>query len=238
MAEYEPENKKDVNSIKRYTHRARYDEQSIHKILDAGVCAHVTFQLPLDPDGPQQVDAVPAIPMAYGRIDDVIYLHGYVGSRLLKALSEDGARCCLTVTNVQGYIIALAPYHNDCNFETAILFGNAELCTGKEQLTGLKAVTNEIWRGVGYNRWEDSRFPTDAELKSTRVIKMQIEKASAKVSDKGVEDDQKDIQDVAGKYWSGIIKREERWTHAVPADSCKIAEPDYVKKLLAISNAK
>jgi hypothetical protein len=88
----------------------RYDEEAVFKILDEGVVAHVSFQLPVDPDGLAKDDwPHPPIPMAYGRIGSTLYLHGYINSQLLKALSEDDVKVVLTVSTVQGYVIALNP---------------------------------------------------------------------------------------------------------------------------------
>lgn len=90
----------------------------------------------------------------------------------------------------------------DVQFRSAVLFGPATLCTGEEQLKGLKAITNEIWRNVPYDRWENCRKPDTAELKATKVIKMVIEHASAKIGDSHVEDEQKDIDAHKDRYWA------------------------------------
>jgi hypothetical protein len=117
MADYEPSSAKDVHAVQRYTQRgafrdkgaslltldgpARYDEATLYKILDEGTVAHVGFTLPHEEDGLVKDDwPHPVIPMAYGRIDDVIYLHGYINSRLLKALSTEDVKCCITVRSV------------------------------------------------------------------------------------------------------------------------------------------
>ena len=113
MEDYQPTSKKDVHSVKRLKDKASYDQGSVFSVLDAGIVAHVTFKLPAVEDGQQDDEwPQPAIPMVYGRKDDIIYLHGHLTAGVLKSLDKDGATVSLTVTTVQGAKVAMCRFHH------------------------------------------------------------------------------------------------------------------------------
>jgi uncharacterized protein len=126
--------------------------------------------------------------------------------------------------------VSLTPFHNSNNYTSAVLFGRTSSVSDEaEKDKALTVITNHQFHsrkdGSKGDRWADSRKTSAAELKSTRVVAFQIEAASAKVRDGGPHDDQKDIDEVAGQYWSGHLVREERYVEAVPAPYNKVRSP-------------
>ncbi|THU94563.1 hypothetical protein K435DRAFT_668251 [Dendrothele bispora CBS 962.96] len=231
--DYEPSSRSAPNAIQRLKDRGRYDQQTVFSVLDQGTVAHVTFKLPQNDD---DVDDWPVIiPMIYGRDEETIFLHGHLGSRLLNMLSEDDVKSCITVTNVDGLVISLTPFHNSNNYSSCVLFGHSRLVSNPdEKLKALKLITNKPFDKTGGDRWDDSRAPSQVDVQSTRVVAFQIEMASAKVREGGPKDEKKDIDnpEVGGKYWSGHLIREDHFKVAVPSTYCKVEMPDYIRRMV------
>ncbi len=155
--------KTDRNKVKRVPKRGHYDRDTINKILDAGFLCHAGFI----------VDDQPfVIPTLYGRIDDRVYLHGSAASRMLKSLA-DGVPVCLTVTHVDGLVLARSAFHHSMNYRSAVLFGNAVPAIGAEKDEGLFAISEQVLKG----RWQETRSPNDKELKATTVLRVDVESA-------------------------------------------------------------
>jgi len=237
---FTPSSTKAPNAVHRLKDRARYDEETVYSILDAGLVAHVAFSVPKGEDDPpnDEDDWPTVIPMAYGRIGNEIYLHGHLASRLLKTLSQDGAKACVAVTHVDGLVLALTPFHNSMNYRSVVVYGHAHLISDSERerkAAALTAVTNHPFRAVGGDRWDDARPPSDTDSRSTRVVAVQIEMASAKVRQGSPKDEKKDVEDesVVGKYWSGVVTRKQGYEKVEPAPYNRVQEPPaYVKELL------
>ncbi|KAG0207069.1 hypothetical protein BGX28_001612 [Mortierella sp. GBA30] len=205
MADYTPNSHKAINQVHRLKDRASYDTESIHKILDSNILAHVGFTLP--PGAADEDDWPFVMPMCYGRIDDIIYLHGYVSGRMMKALASDNLpKVCITVSQIDALIVAMSPFHNSFNYQSAVIFGRGRLVDSPdEKERALEVITNQPFHHA--DRWNDSRLPNNIDLKSTKVIAVQIEKASAKCRNGGVSDDIKDKEDpeLLRKHYSGIV---------------------------------
>ncbi|KAI0094881.1 hypothetical protein BDY19DRAFT_48794 [Irpex rosettiformis] len=236
---FQPSSSKAPNAVQRLKDRARYDEQTVYDILDTGLVAHVSFSTHRDDDDHIDDDEWPTvIPMAYTRIEHEIFLHGHLASRLLKALSEEGAKACITVTHVDGLVLALTPFHNSMNYRSVIVFGHARLIPDSEherKIDALTAITNHPFRATSGDRWTDARPPSEADVKSTRVVSVPIEMASAKVRAGGPKDEKKDVEneDVIGRYWTGVIKSKQGWEAIQPGPYNRVAEPpQYVANLL------
>lgn len=136
---------------------------------------------------------------------------------------------------MHGLVVSLTPFHNSNNYSSCVLFGHSRLVSDpKEKLEALKRITNEPFRRTGGDRWADSREPTSVEVQSTRVIAFQIEMASAKIRQGGPKDEKKDVDDpgVGGKYWSGHLVKEEKYTAAIPSEYCQVRMPDYIKQMV------
>ncbi|KAF9924085.1 hypothetical protein FBU30_005898 [Linnemannia zychae] len=185
--------------------RASYDSEAINAILDNNFISHVGFTLP--PGAAEEDDWPFVMPMCYGRIDDTVYIHGYVSGRMMKALSsENPPKVCITVTQIDGLVIAMSPFHNSMNYYSAVIFGHGRLVTDEaEKLSALEVITNQPFRHA--DRWNDSRPPNNIDLKSTKVIAVRIEKASAKSRIGQAKDDLKDMQnqELISKVYSGIV---------------------------------
>ena len=175
--------------VMRLPDRARYDEGSIHSILDAGLIAHVGFA----------VDSQPfVIPTLYGREGQTLFLHGSAASRMLRRLAQ-GVQACVTVTLVDGLVLARSAFHHSMNYRSVVAFGQAGLIEdGKDKVHALEVISNHVVPG----RWKDVRTPSVKELKATSVLKFAIEDASAKIRSGPPKDD---AEDMDWPVWAGVV---------------------------------
>src|SRR5205085_308388 len=177
------------SAIKRLPQRGRYERATVKEILDEGFVCHVGFVL----DGQPFV-----IPTGYARVEDVLYVHGARASRMLKALS-DGVQVCVTVTIVDGLVLARSAFHHSMNYRSVVVFGRARAVTDKaEKLTALRALTEHIAPG----RWAETRQPNRQELNATTVLAVPLVEASAKVRTGPPVDDE---EDYALAVWAGEL---------------------------------
>jgi nitroimidazol reductase NimA-like FMN-containing flavoprotein (pyridoxamine 5'-phosphate oxidase superfamily) len=176
-------------TLQRHPERGSYDRALIHAILDEGLVAHVGFSH----DGQAFV-----VPMSYGRDGDRLYLHGAVASRALAAL-RGGARACVTVTLLDGLVLARSAFRHSVNFRSVMVLGEAQAVEGREaKRHALRVIVEHIIPG----RTADVRNPTDAELDATAVIWLPIDEASAKVRSGPPVDLEADL---AQKCWAGEV---------------------------------
>src|SRR5512144_603411 len=158
----------DRTQVKRLPKRGVYDKAQVHAILDEGIVCHVGFAV----DGQPYV-----IPTGYVRVEDRIYIHGSPASRMLRALDRD-MDVCLTVTLIDGLVLARSAFHHSMNYRSVVVLGTAALVTDEAEKTrALEAVTEHLLRG----RWAEVRPPNAQELKATSVLRLPLEEASAKV---------------------------------------------------------
>jgi uncharacterized protein len=169
--------------------RAAYDRGTIDAILDEALVAHLAFAL----DGQPY-----AIPTLQARVGDSVYFHGSAASRAIRALSA-GAPACLTVTLLDGLVLARSAFHHSVNYRSVVVLGRARPVEGPdERRTALRAFTERLVPG----RWGEVRPPSPAELKGTRVLAMTLDESSAKVrSGPPVEEP----EDYARAVWAGVI---------------------------------
>lgn len=186
MAEY---TKSEINKINRNPGRASYDTEVIHAILDNHFLCHVAYVFR---------NTAISIPTAYGRKDETIYLHGAAGNRMLRGLL-DAEKVSLTVTHIDGLVLARSVFHHSMNYRSVTVFGTArEVSDEKEKEEALYLITENIIPG----RWNEARSPNNNELKSTLVIALDIQNASAKIRTGDPKDDEEDYDlDV----WAGVI---------------------------------
>ena len=176
--------------LRRKRERGSYDRAAIDEILDEALIAHLGI---VAEDGQPFV-----IPTLHARVGDVVYCHGSTASRTLKALAA-GAPLCLTVSLIDGLVLARSAMHHSANYRSAVLLGRARLVEEEaEKRAALQAVVEHIVPG----RWEDVRPPTENELRATSVLAIPIEEASAKVRAGGPQDDE---EDYALPAWAGVI---------------------------------
>lgn len=175
--------------VKRLPDRGAYDRETIYRILDDTFVCHVGFVV----DGQPYV-----IPTNYGRSGDVLYIHGSPASRMLRTLSG-GVPVCVTVTLIDGLVLARSGFHSSVNYRSVVMLGHAtavEDPVKKEE--ALAAFSEHVLRG----RWKDIRRPTEQELKGTTVLALPLEEASAKIRTGPPKDDEADY---ALPVWAGVL---------------------------------
>ena len=202
--------------VVREPHRGVYDRETIYKILDEGFVCHVGFSV----EGQTYV-----IPTMYARAGDAIYFHGSAASRMLRSLSE-GVNVCLTVTLLDGLVLARSVFNHSMNYRSVVALGKAlPVDDPAEKREALRGFTEKILPG----RWKDARQPNERELKATSILRLRLEEVSAKVRTGSVEDD---AEDYALNVWAGVVPlklvaqpplRDERCDPGVPV-------PDYAAK--------
>lgn len=178
--------------LRRLPKRGAFDRETIYSILDEGFICHVGFA----------VDGKPfVIPTGYARIGDRLVIHGSAASRMMRELAG-GIDVCVTVTLIDGLVLARSAFHHSMNYRSVVVFGTAQLVTGEdEKMEALEALTEHIVPG----RWPDVRWPTPLELKATTVLTLAVEEASAKVRTGDPIDDEEDYEmDV----WAGVLPLE------------------------------
>ena len=176
--------------LRRKRERGSYDRAVVDAILDEALIAHLGI---VAQDGQPFV-----IPTLHARLGDIVYCHGSIASRTLKALAA-GAPICLTVSLIDGLVLARSAMHHSANYRSAVLLGCARLVEEEaEKRAALQAVVEHIVPG----RWKDVRPPTDNELTATAVLAIPIEEASAKIRTGGPLDDE---EDYALPAWAGVI---------------------------------
>jgi uncharacterized protein len=176
--------------VRRSPKKGRYDQEMIGAILDRALVAHVAFVEEGEPV---------CMPMLFARIDERLYIHGSRASRAMRLLAG-GAPACLTVTLLEGLVVARSAFEHSANYESVVAFGRFQPIEGpEERLAALAAFTNKLIPC----RWDEVRAPNAKELKGTMILAMEIEQASAKVRSGPPDDD--DSEDAALDVWAGEI---------------------------------
>jgi nitroimidazol reductase NimA-like FMN-containing flavoprotein (pyridoxamine 5'-phosphate oxidase superfamily) len=200
--------------VVREPHRGVYDRESIYKILDEGFVCHVGFAV----EGQPYV-----IPTMYARVGEAIYFHGSGASRMLRGVSS-GIAVCVTVTLVDGLVLARSVFNHSMNYRSVVALGKAVLVdVPGEKVEALRAFTEKILPG----RWEEARQPSEKELKATSILRLALTEVSAKMRTGPVEDD---AEDYALKVWAGIVPLRMVADAAIRDERCDagIAVPEYV----------
>jgi uncharacterized protein len=176
----------------READRAVYDREAAYRILDEGFLCHVGFVA----DGQPFV-----IPTSYGRTGDNLYIHGSAASRMLRQM-KDGVPVCITVTLLDGLVLARSIFNHSMNYRSVVVLGKATLVDDpKEKIGALRLLSEHIIPG----RWADSRQPNERELKATSILRVPIEEFSAKVRQGPVVDDE---EDYSFPTWAGVVPLE------------------------------
>ncbi len=199
--------------VVREPQRAVYDRDVVNQILDEALLCHVGFAVEGQPF---------VIPMSYGRDGDVLYIHGSPASRMLRHL-EQGLPVCITVTLVDGLVLARSVFNHSMNYRSVIILGTATLVEDPaEKLAALRALSEHILP----NRWDDSRQPNEKELKATSVLRLPINEFSAKVRVGPPLDNE---EDYSFPTWAGVIPLEINSGAPVRDDRCQQELPAYLK---------
>ncbi len=203
----------DRSRVRRLPQRGSYERELIDKILDEGLVCHVGFAIEGQPF---------VIPTAYARVADQIYIHGSPMSRMAQALGNS-IEVCITVTLLDGLVLARSAFHHSMNYRSVVAFGTATVMHEPEQKrVALKAFSEQIVPG----RWAEVRKPNSKELEATVVLSLPLMEASAKIRAGHPTDDQEDYD---LPVWAGEIPL--KLTADLPVnDSClptEIKPPDY-----------
>ncbi len=206
------------NKVRRHPERGAYDSAAIDPIVDGALLCHVGFVVEGQPF---------VIPTLHARDGDTILLHGAAGSRLLKHAAT-GAPLCITVTHLDGLVLARSVFNHSINYRSAVLFGVGQVVDDPaEKLDALLRFTERLLPG----RWDDAREPTAKEIRATGVVAVTIESASAKVRGGPPIDDEEDL---ALPVWAGVLPVTERLGTPLPAPEHDLAPPlpEYLARFL------
>jgi nitroimidazol reductase NimA-like FMN-containing flavoprotein (pyridoxamine 5'-phosphate oxidase superfamily) len=189
MDQMEKYNPTDRTQVRRLPKRGAYGKEQVHAILDEGYLCHVGFVA----DGQPYV-----IPTLYVRRGDQIYIHGSAASRMLRMLDE-GANVCVTVTLVDGFVLARSAFHHSMNYRSVVMLGRARLVADpSEKREAMHSFTNHMVPG----RWEEVRQPNEQELKATTVLVLPLDEVSAKIRTGSPLDDEEDYE---LHVWAGVV---------------------------------
>lgn len=228
------------NSVRRLRQRAAYDYKTVHGVFNAAPILHVSF-LPTNPQDDPFPTTLPMIGAMCSFSNPTgdpantpcnIYLHGHAASRLMKVPKDhvDGLPVCVSAAILDGIVLALAPFHNSCNYRSAVAHGYAVPVTdAKERLFAMTRITDSLVPG----RWDNSRNPpTEGEDRSTGILKVNVETASAKTRVGGPSDAKKDLGDpeVAGSIWTGVVPAWESLGALQPSSDNQVTNlPTYLE---------
>ena len=175
--------------VRRLPDRGKYDFENVYGILDEAFICHVGFV----------VDGQPfVIPTGFARVNDTLYIHGSAASRMLRTIAG-GVQVCVTVTLVDGIVMARSGFHSSMNYRSVVILGKATQVEGRDQkLKALAAFSEQVMPG----RWKDLRDTTDAELKGTLVLELPLKEVSAKVRTGPPKDDEADY---SLPLWAGVV---------------------------------
>jgi uncharacterized protein len=176
-------------TLKRLPKRGVYDRDVVYAILDEALICHVGFTVN---------DRPIVIPTGFGRVDDRLYIHGSQASRMLRTVGV-GIDVCITVTLLDGLVLARSAFHHSMNYRSVVIFGRASVIENREEkLAALVAFSEHVIPG----RWAEVREPTEQELKATTVLALPLAEVSAKVRTGPPLDDE---EDYALDVWAGVI---------------------------------
>lgn len=198
--------------VRRVAERGRYDTDTIKGIVDAAWHCHVAFA---DKDG------VHCIPMACWRHEDFLYLHGSNGSRMLKALA-DGVQVCVTITHIDGLVLARSAFHHSMNYRSAVIYGQC----GRVAEEDKPAVLDHFMRRIAPGREQEVRPPDRNELAATLILRLPLTEAAAKIREGGPKDDEADS---ARPVWAGVLPLRTDHLPAQRDAACTTEPPGYVQ---------
>src|SRR5439155_18179979 len=175
--------------VRRHPERADYDRQAALAVLDEALVCHLGLV-----DG-----GVPyVIPTMYARQGDVLYVHGSPASRMLRTAAS-GVEVCLTVTLLDGLVLARAAFSHSMNYRSVVVLGRAvDVTDPDEKMAAFEALVEHVCRG----RWADVRQPNSKELRTTKVLRLDLSEMSTKVRTGGPKDQEADL---ALSVWAGVI---------------------------------
>jgi nitroimidazol reductase NimA-like FMN-containing flavoprotein (pyridoxamine 5'-phosphate oxidase superfamily) len=202
----------DRTRVRRLSKRGNYDRDTIHAILDEALVCHAGFVV----EGAPMV-----IPTIHWREADTLYVHGSAASRMLRSL-KSGVDACVTVTLVDGLVLARSAFHHSMNYRSVVVFGKAREVTGEEKDRALVGLVEHVVQG----RSRDVRPPNEIELKQTLVLALRLEEASAKIRTGGPVDDE---EDYAMPVWAGVVPLTLTRGEPIPDVGVTAELPEYLR---------
>ena len=192
------------------------DTEVLYAILDAGLVAHVAVT--------GEAGQPFVVPVAYARDGHTVLFHGSTGSRLFRGLAQ-GVPTCLTVTLLDGIVLARSTFESSMNYRSVMVLGSCTVVTGTAKADALERITDHLLPG----RWSEARHPSKKESAATTVLCLPLTETSVKVSD-GPPDDQP--EDLALAIWAGNVPIVETFARPVPAPDLRfdVPVPSYVKR--------
>ncbi|MFI6739882.1 pyridoxamine 5'-phosphate oxidase family protein [Nonomuraea sp. NPDC050451] len=186
-------------ALGRSKERSSSDRNDLHEVLDTGLVCHLGVVV----NGHPMV-----LPTGYGRIGETLYLHGSTGATTLRA--ADGGEVCVTVTHVDGIVLARSVFHHSVNYRSAVIYGRARLVTDpEERMAGLRALSEQLAPG----QWDYVRQPNRKELAATAVLALSLEEASVKIR-RGAPKDEEEDYDLP--VWAGVLPLVTTWGEPEP----------------------
>ncbi len=208
----QPQPPSDRTRVRRVAQRGHYDRETVHAIVDAAYLCHVAFA---DEHG------VHCIPMACWREDEHLYIHGSNGSRMLRALVA-GAEACVTITHLDGLVLARSAFHHSMNYRSVVIYGCFEAIPADHKPASLDRLMDHIATG----RKHEVR-PGDAnELAATTVLRIPLQESAAKIRTGGPKDDEADLNI---PVWAGVLPITVGCGTPQPDGEMRRDEPDYVR---------
>jgi hypothetical protein len=198
--------------------RGHYDRETVHAVLDAGVICHVGYV----------IDDQPYVtPTCHWRHGDRLYWHGSSASRMLRHLKQ-GMPACVTVTHLDGFVLARSGFHHSINYRSVMALGQAHLVANEGKLEALRDFVERLFPG----RWDELRPPTEQEMKATTVLWMDLNEVSAKIRTGPPIDDE---EDYALPVWAGVLPLSS--LRGMPEPDARLAPgiglPDYLRDRVA-----
>ena len=207
----------DRTRVHRLPERAVTDTQMLHDILDAGLIAHVSVV-----DNGQPF----VLPVAYARRADEVIFHGSNASRLFRALSN-GQPMCLTVTLLDGLVLARSAFNSSMNYRSVMVLGSARRLEGDDELDALRTVSDHLLPG----QWTHIRHPSAQERKATMTLSLSLTECSIKVRTGEPDDDEEDVVS-HGHLWAGVVPIVESFGDPIAAPDCAsgVPVPEHVRQ--------
>ncbi|GLW71890.1 hypothetical protein Kpho02_41890 [Kitasatospora phosalacinea] len=206
----------DLTTPTRSKERAAWDEAAVHAILDAGYLCHLGFVR----------DGAPVVlPTLYARVGRVLYVHGSTGSRPLRGAKDGpGLPVCVTVTHLDGLVLAKSAFHHSVNYRSVVAHGTAHQVTDPAELRlALDAIVDQVVPG----RSADCRPGNARELAATAVIRLELEQVSAKTRTGGVNDEEEDL---GLPYWAGVVPVAPAYGAPLPSPHTDVEPPAYLRE--------
>jgi hypothetical protein len=203
--------------ISRMPKRGNYEPEVINPILDEALFCTIAYSIDNQPF---------QIPTGFCRIQDKIYIHGSVGSHFLREIVK-GIPVCISVTHLDGLVLARSAFHHSVNYRSVVIFSKAELVDDEElRWKVLEEFTEKVMKG----RWNDVIQPNEKDMQKTMILGFSIEEASAKIRTGNAKDEEEDMD---SPYWAGLVPIKQVMLTPEPDPLLKkgIPLPNYLEKI-------